>query len=361
MADKTSTLVRRAGTVLLVLLAATLWYRFLFVGGSAQSAEPTLEIDPKSLAFGPVQFVPKYAHTISLRNLTEHEVEVTEFLTSCSCVEVSPASLTIPAHGKASVVMTLDMKRFVTPGIEPAISGEVEFTPVVSGRAMPKSMLAFEFLRPRLLALSPDVDFGTLYGFEHGVDSNNILFATDDLKLENISLQTAAPYVERIYLTPLEDRTKYYKRYRIFSVFTPKHESLGLNTFVLTITDTAGQSLQVPCRVRFDSGLRLRVANRPPRILTLGRQVIWQVDVYQVGGSLTEVVAATGDPSQEASRVIDPEQLVDGSWRLTCRLTPHRRGNIKFPLRLSARQASGERSSVDHKFHFYVPFTSKGK
>ena len=275
-------------------------------------------------------------------------------------MKILPSSLTIPARAEASIEVTLDMVKYVTPGRELIIRGEVEVAPVVSTQALDKWIVRFDLVRPKLLSMSSEIDFGIVYDDRSNASSDDVLFVTDDLALEDLALTTEVPFVQQISIVPLEDRSAAYKRFRLDAQLVANETPPGHHAFDLILKHPTGPTLEIPCHVRLDSGLRFHVAQPPPKIISLDSEVVWYVDLYQVDGKLTSVLAKTDDHTHEAIRTVEKQSLDDGTWHLTCRVKPRQAGNIAFHLRVSAELASGETDSDGYAFLFYVPSSPGG-
>lgn len=89
-----------------------------------------LVVDAEHLSFGDVWEDPAFGWVLPIRNMTNEEVEISHFETSCGCGKTEPSSVTIPARGTAEVRLTLNL---VTAHREPDLKGE-EFKVAVQPR-----------------------------------------------------------------------------------------------------------------------------------------------------------------------------------------------------------------------------------
>jgi hypothetical protein len=71
----------------------------------------SLAVESSSLDLGEVWEEPEHVHTLILRNRGPREVNVTDVVTSCSCVSVRPRSFTVPPGGSVQLAVTLDLTK----------------------------------------------------------------------------------------------------------------------------------------------------------------------------------------------------------------------------------------------------------
>lgn len=75
------------------------------------ASRPTLIIaDPHALDLGEVWLSDQYTIAVPMKNVTDEPVEVTSFRSSCNCVQVSPAEVTLLPGETVTVSVTLDLR-----------------------------------------------------------------------------------------------------------------------------------------------------------------------------------------------------------------------------------------------------------
>lgn len=98
------------GLSLLLLAAAALVA--VWIGHSLGSVPPTnfgLVVDAQELDFGSVWENREFPWKFTVRNPTDHDLEITGFWSSCSCAVVSPETALVPAGGAADIHLKLDL------------------------------------------------------------------------------------------------------------------------------------------------------------------------------------------------------------------------------------------------------------
>jgi hypothetical protein len=68
-----------------------------------------LTVAAADLDFGEVWEAEEFAWPLPIRNETSKDIKIVDFFKSCTCFEVNPRSLTVPAHQTKTVQLTLDL------------------------------------------------------------------------------------------------------------------------------------------------------------------------------------------------------------------------------------------------------------
>lgn len=338
-----------------VVITAAIAYRYAAVS-SGQERSP-LTASNETLQIGPVEPSPDYRHVLRIRNASKRTIQVDEFVSSCSCADVSPKRLTIAAGEESTVVLTVDLTRYIKPGDDSIIPGTLHVAPVVAGRRLNAWEIALQVKRPRMITWPAGaINLGNVYQDQSSVTSQHTLYAMNAIRAGSLSAETTSPHVRSAVLEQHKGVARYYRRYSItFALPEPseRRRCIGPHEFTLTIR-SPGEELEVPCVVSFDSGLRIHVDQRPSTIVRVGEPVRWTARVYCVGKDLTSLDAALEHPAEHSGRISKKDRLEDGVWTVECELTPGTTGNIPCALRISASDA-GEQLIRTEPFNFYVP------
>lgn len=76
--------------------------------GQTPSASGPLEL-PASIDFGEVEAAARMRKSFTLRSRVASDVSIASWTTSCECLTVEPAALSVPAGGQQTVRLTLDL------------------------------------------------------------------------------------------------------------------------------------------------------------------------------------------------------------------------------------------------------------
>lgn len=98
---------------------------------------PMLVVDEQKLSFGEVWEDSAFVWILPIRNTTNKDVEIVEFMADCSCGRIEPPSLKIPAHGTRKVHLTLDLRGKASPAKGPN-PFRIKLIPVFSGGLHPR-------------------------------------------------------------------------------------------------------------------------------------------------------------------------------------------------------------------------------
>lgn len=104
-------LLLMAGVVAAVVSANAARVRWMS-GPSAEqqpSGNSGLVVAPSDLDFGETWENPRFNYVLPIENRQGHDVEIREFASSCTCLEIAPRSLVIPAGQSREVCLTLDL------------------------------------------------------------------------------------------------------------------------------------------------------------------------------------------------------------------------------------------------------------
>ena len=261
-----------------------------------------LHAAPETLLLGPVEPVAEYKHLLRLRNVSTKPIHISEFVSSCTCAEVSPPSLVIPARGAEDVVLTLDLFRYVTPGQEPIIRGEVQISPVISEELLEGWTIALNVVRPLIMvAPAGTLELGTVYSHETAITSANLVFISTELQNQRLTAQSSSPSVRSVTLVPVLEESEYYKRHRLELLLSEHGRPYGHHRIDITISGPPKLTVTIPCHVQYDEGLRLTTSKRPPTILRVGDEVRWSLQAYRVGGDLQGLDVTCDDQFENAS------------------------------------------------------------
>lgn len=77
----------------------------------ADAGAPTLDVQPDSLDIGDQWVQPAFLWTLPVTNSSDHPVEVSDILTSCSCASVEPRSFVVEAGETVPLRVTLDLRK----------------------------------------------------------------------------------------------------------------------------------------------------------------------------------------------------------------------------------------------------------
>lgn len=115
------------------------WYGYRS-SPAARARASFLYVEPKALDIGEVILTSSHEISFPIENRLDSQVHILGFRRSCNCTEIQPASLTIPAHGKAEVHVTIDIApqsegdfakewRAVQVDISPTLDGKLPLAP----------------------------------------------------------------------------------------------------------------------------------------------------------------------------------------------------------------------------------------
>ncbi len=155
----------------IVLLSCLMAYLFGFASQKpAPPSEPAevlidgLTVSAAALDFGEVWEQKDFPWEVVLENRTDADVRVPSFVTTCGCVDLSPRSLTVPAHGTGKLAVKLDLTRR-GPGEETAAVRpfSVGITPHGSGQGTrPASWVLHGTVKSRVTLNPQYVHFGEM-------------------------------------------------------------------------------------------------------------------------------------------------------------------------------------------------------
>ncbi|MBC8350704.1 MAG: hypothetical protein H8E66_01875 [Planctomycetes bacterium] len=242
--------------VALVLLTATVGYRLF----DSKESFGALRAAPETLHIGPVAPVYEHQHVLRLINDSAKPVVIDEFVSSCTCADVSPTQIVVPPNGHADITLTVDLLRYVTPGRERNILGELHVSPLVSGDLLEGWTVGLNVIRPKII-VPPygNVDFETVYPSESSVSSANQVFVLDEIEERDLVVRTEFASANGVRLVPLGDGNPYYDRYHVELDLPTQDRPSGLHRFDVAFEGPNDLSSVVPCRIRFDSGVRVHV------------------------------------------------------------------------------------------------------
>lgn len=347
-----------AGVIAIVVTAA-MAYRYVAGGGSGDRPPP-LSAAADTLHVGPVKPSSEYKHVLRIRNTTSKPIDVEELVSSCTCAAVSPAQLTIPAHGEAKVTLTLDLVRYIKPGREPTIRGELHVAPVVAGKRQKSWAIGIEIIRPTILVFpAGDIDFGAVYQHQSVVPSEHLLFIADEIPADSVSVRASSPAIAKVTMEPVEGYDQCYRAYKLGLVLREEDRPAGLERFAIAISAAGGKNIEVPGQLNYDVGLRVHADDLPPIILRKEEEVRWSLRVYRLDTDLSAIDVTLESESPGLTCAATKEQLADGTWRVHCRMRAQAAGNHGCKCRVVAVLESGERIAAEQIFRFYVPRSAK--
>lgn len=125
-----------------------------------------LVISNASLDIGAIWEGSPFVHRLHVENRSSNEIQVTEVLTSCSCVAASPTSFRVPAKGTMELELKLDPRRgrSSNPELDSDYSAEIT---LIESPTRKKVFRLAGFLKKHPIQFSPRaVDLGEIV---HGV------------------------------------------------------------------------------------------------------------------------------------------------------------------------------------------------
>ncbi|MBW3596209.1 MAG: hypothetical protein KY475_02925 [Planctomycetes bacterium] len=331
-------------------------YRLAFSGGSDPSSP--LIAAPQTLSLGPVDPVSGFEHRLRITNVSDELIRIDEFITSCTCADISPSALAIEPGSDETVVLNLDLPRYVKPRAEQIIRGDVQVTPVVAGKRLDTWKIDLAIIRPKIMTTVRELDFGTMYEGDVVATSRGNVFVSSQIPEPDVRISSAAPFICRAELKRRPEDEESYREYEVEATVSTGARPRVKERFTLVVESPTAR-VAIPCVARFDSGIRFHVADPPPTILSSEDEVVWEVRAYSATEAVEFLDASLECEADAAECSVSAGYVQDDSWRLTCRVVPRRVGNISSTLSLSVTLASGERFSTVKKFAFYVPTSSE--
>lgn len=133
-----------------------------------------LDVDKKYLELGTVWEQDAFPWTFVIRNSSSHDVAISRFVASCTCVSVNPESLRIPAKGRAQITLLLNLSgaeavetnqihRPIHVDVRPIIAKHKQGLESPVWRFRARVRRAFD-VAPRTISLSPGNDGSLVEG-----------------------------------------------------------------------------------------------------------------------------------------------------------------------------------------------------
>lgn len=99
---------------------------------------------------------------LPIRNLTGNPIEVYDFAASCTCLEVAPRSITVPAHETVTISVKVDLSRRTSIDLGRAVRPfTIEVIPIFKGGKQPRQGWALHgSVRSRITLSTTTLDFG---------------------------------------------------------------------------------------------------------------------------------------------------------------------------------------------------------
>jgi hypothetical protein len=100
----------KARKVLALAMLAIAVVAAYWLGAAIKKPESSaLVVSPEDLALGEVWETKDYRKTLRITNQGREDADILDFVTSCSCVQVEPRSLVIPAGAQREVCLKIDL------------------------------------------------------------------------------------------------------------------------------------------------------------------------------------------------------------------------------------------------------------
>lgn len=119
-----------------------------------------LMIDPATLNFGEVHGTADFAVHLTVRNVSQRDIHVSAFRTSCLCQPVEPRLLTIPAGETRAIRVALDAMSLSPAQVGQPRRVETELRPVLNGTPAAKAWVIRGTVHPPIATDLAAVLFG---------------------------------------------------------------------------------------------------------------------------------------------------------------------------------------------------------
>jgi hypothetical protein len=156
---------------LAIATAAACWMSFHV--NTLRSANSGVIVNEKELDFGEAWESPTFPLKFTIQNPTGKDITIKQFWVSCSCISISPESVTVSAFANAQIAVALNLSgspREITNGQEAdglSRSFNAIITPVIEEMPLQNGWQVKGKVR-RVLSLSPrvlSIDDGLMYGY----------------------------------------------------------------------------------------------------------------------------------------------------------------------------------------------------
>jgi hypothetical protein len=329
----------------------------LLVGGRwlwrVPAAEPSLYVSPNGLRVGPVLAQTGYIHSFVIANTSTRPIGIDRFLTSCGCADVTPESIRLEPGESAAIRLKLDLLRYLRLSEDAVVSGAVNLTPVIDGISDRGWILNLEVIRPNVYMLCSEVDFGLVSTTANEVESAETVHVSDAAK--DVRVTTDFPLVSELRLNPIGNATGGYSGSRLSASLSKQRRPFGEFTFSASMSAGADhEPVIMPCRIRFDSGLRADIDEVPPRIVQIGQPVCWSIRVHRSAGPLRNAALRIGQQNGQCELEITREPSDDSTWRFRCECVPETAGNLLVLLEASGEFEGGVVATQPVEMRFYA-------
>lgn len=335
---------------LLLLVAGRWWLR------GPHPATPLLYIAPQQLELGHVLAKPDHIHSLTLFNRSSTRVEIDDFVTSCGCVKVSPQHVALEPSDSIAIQLQLDLMKYLKTSDDLTVPAAIRIAPVINGATGSDWVAKVEVVRPKVYSLFPEVDFGTVSQATTAIESVETVYVADEIT--DTALSTPFPFAADAKLTLATDTVPNYSAHHLSISLGAEPRPFGEFAFIVSLKSGHNlPQLEVPCRIRFDSGLRIETGTPPQRVVPVGQTVSWTVLVYRVGGGLTKCDLRPASTNKDCRVTITPTAETYNEmpvWCYLCECLPENAGDICVQLDTTAELADGKAINESIEVQFYA-------
>lgn len=252
-----------------------------------------LAVASSSLHLGEVWEEPEFVHRLTVQNRGSGEVKVTDVLTSCGCVSVSPRTFTVPPGGSTQLAVTLDL----TTRTQAELGADVrpmaiDVYPVIPAAQVPGKHPSWRItgrVRSRLTLDTFGLHFGERPVFDEPAEPRAVL-AVAHVPVQELKVETADAGV-KAHVRLLDPGGR---RYKI--ALTPDTSVLSPGPFktnaIVSIVAPSGETL-------FGTRLPIEGTVRPEPSLLPGRLILGP---RPIGSTATgTLVVQTRSPKEGSS------------------------------------------------------------